>query len=147
MTEKITHLETPVYLRYTFFPNKVIKFYADGGGFLGYLLKSVNTFERNNLGNTESVIVSNLDASNRRNQWTYGAVVGTGMSYRWGNGNFSLETKYFQSMANITNGAERFKNPSLFYGFYFLDDDLRLNNLAISVGYSFFLNYKVIKSK
>ncbi len=95
----------------------------------------------------ESVIVGNLDASNRRNQWTSGAVVGAGMSYRWGNGNFSLETKYFHSMANITNGAERFKNPSLFYGFYFLDDDLRLNNLAIAVGYSFFLNYKVIKSK
>jgi hypothetical protein len=33
----------------------------------------------------------------------------------------------------------------LLYGYYYIDDDLRLNNLAISLSFIYSVNYKVIK--
>ncbi len=75
VSEKISHLEIPCFIRYTFLPKNNLKFYADGGIFGGTLIKSMNTFQRTTLDRNESTIVKNYDATNRRNKMVYGLVM------------------------------------------------------------------------
>ncbi|MFM9943940.1 MAG: hypothetical protein ACKVQB_01775, partial [Bacteroidia bacterium] len=57
------------------------------------------------------------------------------------------DVNYQYSLTNINNADNRLKNENLIYNYFYIDDDLRLNNLTFSLGYTFYLSYFVQRSK
>jgi hypothetical protein len=70
---------------------------------------------------------------------------GIGSTYSFRKLNLALDCTYYRSFANITNTDNRYKNENLFYDYYYIDDDLKLDNLTITLSLIYHLNYRVVK--
>lgn len=147
VSEKLTYLDLPCLFRYSFSPMKRLRYYVQGGAFAGYLLYSGNDFSTTYAPANQTNELKNLNSDSRRNNLNYGLAGGLGLSYKMGQGHVFIQANYFYSMSNITQTDTRYKYNDLLYTYFYADDDIFLHNLAISVGYSFFMNYKVIRNQ
>lgn len=148
LEERLTYLTVPLLARFvTKEELKTLRFFLDAGGFVGFLTSASTDISRKNAVTLEGKEELNLDATQRRNKIEYGLLYGGGMMKRIGQINLALDVRYYLSYANITNEENRYKNSNLLYGYYYIDDDLRLNNLAISLSVIYNVNYKVIRGK
>lgn len=148
LEEQLTYMTVPLVARFmTKEEIKSIRFFADAGGFIGFLTSASTDITRKNKVDQVEVSEINLNAFERRKALDYGVLYGVGATKKVSQFNIALEVRYYLSYANITNVENRYKNSKLFYGFYFIDDDVRLDNLSISFSAIYNLNYKVIKSK
>lgn len=149
VNERLTFLDVPLYARLSTLPIKKFRFFADAGAYIGKLGGAQSDFKISNdtLGETRSV--NNLNAMDRKNKWEYGFLMGAGVLYKIGAVNVAFDVRYFLSAYsnNITNTKSRYNNENLFYNYYYIDDDLRLNSLAVSISFLYSINYKVIKKK
>jgi tetratricopeptide (TPR) repeat protein len=145
--ENLTYLDVPVFARFTSKQWNGISALADVGGYAGYLVTASNSFSRTNSVLNFEKREENLNAKQRMNNWEYGLFYGAGASYKIKNVHLVLDLRYYLSYANITNEDNRYADERLFYSYYFFDDNLRLNNLAISLSLIYNVNYKVIKAK
>lgn len=147
MDESLTYLNVPVGFRYYSQIKFPVKPYVQLGGYAGYLLFSSTNFEANYKPSSESYSVVNLSSLDRRNRLDLGLVGTIGATYKIGAGQAFLQASYFHSMRTAVKGDERYANKQLLYSYYYIDDDFVLSNLAIGVGYSLFINYKVLNDK
>jgi len=145
--ERLVYLDVPLFARFTFMQKRRLRLFADVGVYGGYLLSSQSDFSRNYSATNENVSTRNLNSDQRRNNWEYGLLYGAGAMYKFGQLNIALDVKYYLSYANITNEDNRYKFENLFYPYYYIDDNLSLNNLAFSLSLIYNVNYRVIKEK
>jgi len=143
--EKLTYLMLPVNLRFTPEFTSRIRPYAQFGFYADYLLYTDNSYEANYLPTGDQFKLEHISSIDRRNRSDFGWTTGLGASYRKGDGQLFIQMSYFNAFGTITKEGTRYDNPELAQDYYYLDDDLKLNNLSIGVGYSVFLNYKVIR--
>jgi len=145
--ENITYMNIPLYAKFTSLPINKFSGFIDVGGYVGRLVNANTDFIRSTtsiLGNFSNI---NLSSENRRNRLDYGFLYGIGAMYNLGKVNLALDVRYYLSYANITNTENRYNTEELFYNYYFIDDDLQLDNLAISFSVNYNINYKIVNSK
>jgi hypothetical protein len=144
MDESLTYLNIPIEFRYYPKINFPIKPFVQVGGYLGYLIFAENDFYANYRPGSESYSLENISSLERRNRLDAGVVGAIGANYKIGAGQLFLHASYFHSMRKAVNGNERYSNNQLVYSYYYIDDDFTLSNVAVGIGYSLFINYKVL---
>lgn len=146
--ESLIYLNIPLYARLASKPYKNFRLFVEGGFYGGILLSSRSNFSETLNETTKEVNEEiNLNSISRRNNNDYGLLYGLGVMYKVKQIDIGLDVKYYQSFANITNTDNRYNYQSLLYNYYFIEDDIQLNNLAISLSLFYNLNYQVLKSK
>mgnify|MGYP000471745264 CR=1 FL=1 len=145
MEENMTYLHVPIRARYTFSHKSRIQPFVQLGGYGGLLLFSNNSFFAQNNPSNESYSLENVSSIDRRNKMDFGLTGGVGVNYTTKNGLLFAQVNYFRSSQNITNEDTRYQYNELFYSYFYLDDNIVLNNYSASIGYSLYLNYKVVK--
>ena len=144
MEEELVYLNTPMVVRYYPVPNVKFKPYVQFGGYLGYLISADNNYTSKYIPTNESFSQFGISALERRNRVDYGVLGGIGVAYKMGDGQFYLQANYFNSLRNTVNPEERYSVAQLRDNHFYIDDDIKLNNIAISFGYNLYLNYKVL---
>ncbi len=144
VNEKLKYLDIPLSFRYSPLSMRKCRPYIEAGVFGGYIIRSENDFKRVWTSTGETSTSVNVNSRTRRNLFAYGVQGGVGVSYKTNQGHFFLSGNYSYSMQNITKISTRYNIKNYIYNYYYLDDDIRLNSIAISIGYTLYLNYKVL---
>ena len=147
VTEKLQYLETPISLRYALLRSGRIQPFAEVGGFYGRLLSSYNHFQKNSPDYAEQQESVHLSSISRRNKSNYGYMVGAGVNYKVNSGHFNLLISYFKGLSNITKSNTRYLYTPLMQQYEFADDEIKLSNLLVSLGYTYYINFKVKTKK
>ena len=142
-------LEVPIYLRYTH-RIKLWYPYAFGGYSFSYFISSNATPDYFDIETTNSGRVINpdngrtLNISKIRNNINHFVVAGVGTKYRIGYRYLFFEVRYAWGLKNVLNadnqfdfgpGGEQNDIRELTFRYAQVDDDFRINNLFINVGY------------
>lgn len=89
-----------------------------------------------------------ISMSELRNKLRYNIIFGGGLKYKFGYNYILLDVRYYIGMVNQADSKKRYENPELTYKYGYADNDFRLDNLAISLGfYRSFYKTKRIKEK
>jgi hypothetical protein len=145
VNERLTYLDIPFIVKYHIKLQDKWRLFLQGGGYAGYLLYAQNNFSATYVPQQQTTELSKLSSIERRNRNNFGLVGGLGFSYSMKQGIFSLQANYYKSLSPIVKSEGRYLYNEQIYTFFYLDDDITLNNLAISAGYNFNLNYAVYK--
>jgi Outer membrane protein beta-barrel domain len=138
--QRMDHVVLPVVVKYEIAGNK-LKPYLQVGGYGAFLVNANKTVNVKTTGNfTESTAGDMIGAKDlfAKNHW--GFIGGAGLNYHTGNVRFNLDVMYLYGMSNIVSTKNRFTNDRQ-PGVSDALDDLRLNNLAISLGCLFPLRF------
>ena len=144
--ENLNYMEIPLCAKYTFGIKKIIP-YISAGGFIGFLTGATNNISRTYITTNETTNQINLPSADRRNKTNYGLLGGAGIMAKLGPGSLILDYRYLYGMVNISSAEKRYANQELMYGYYYLDDDIMLRNSVFSVGYAYYLSYKVLQKR
>ena len=145
VNEKLSYLEVPILLKYSFLKSR-LRPYVEAGAFGGYLLAANSDFKSTY---TDGTVYSenNVSSDDRRNKTNFGLLFGAGLTYKTGpGGQLVLDIRYCMGLSNIVNTANRYADESVYFPYYYIDDDLRISNSLISIGYVKYINYKVVRS-
>jgi len=139
--EELNNIALPVLYRFTLLDldRFVVTAKAGGYGLLRY--SSYNDFKRYSPEGSEELVRYTSDS--RRNLWNYGITGGLGLWYKLRVSHFSVDLLYNKGLTNITRGENRYDNSRLIYNYYYLDDDLQIDDFSVVFGYHLYLNYKV----
>ena len=75
------------------------------------------------------------DLDDLRDLFTRSLIGGIGFNYRVGYNYLVMDIRYQLGMENIIDINNQFSDPDLLYRYGFVDDDKKLNTLAVSVGF------------
>jgi hypothetical protein len=158
---KLNYLNLPVMLEYalssrifgqkmrptsgTWIPQKKLKVTLQAGMFGGRLLYSSSDFSSTYLPDNTVRQLWDMNTLSSRNLYQYGLIAGVATSYEVGHGNLFLKMNFSKSLSNITKQSNRYNYTELSNGFYYLDDNVYLRSASISLGYSLYMNYQVIR--
>lgn len=139
LTNQQVNMRLPVLFRYTLnYDNRDKKWlpYVFAGGSFDYLISAKYT-EGNRAGGTAySISSSDLIASNQVNEYNYSFFGGLGTKMRVGTHFLTLELRYDMTQLNYINGEERYTNDESTFDLAFVEPDLKLNFLSVSLGYT-----------
>lgn len=134
-----TFLYVPVTVQFSPFydPEKKsnINPYVFGGLGITYLLNSSFSGETNT--SSESYEGPTVDLINQRNKMNYNAVIGLGTKVKAGKNTFVGEIRFNYGLLNQVKGSERYKNQALIYDYGYLDNDVKLHSISMTLGYMF----------
>jgi hypothetical protein len=151
--ENLTYADLHFSLKKYFGQGK-LKPYVSGGACLSFLQKATSQVSvrysrtdpyTKDIDHFTSEATTDLKAM--RNQRPGFLSLGAGCSYRLKNCVLSLDARYLQGLSNFVNPDRRQSNPNLLYNFYYVDNDVTLRKLEISVGIAYVLNYSVKERK
>jgi len=145
--ERLTYVDCPLVLRFSISNAKRARLNLFAGAFAGILTTSYNDFESAESMSKQKFELENLNALSRRNKNNFGSVLGIGIDYPLFHGNLFLTANYYQSFSSITNLEAQAKYYELKYTYFYIDDNISLNNLAVQLGYAFHVSYKVLNRK
>jgi len=161
VSNKLNYLNLPVMLEYalssrilgqkirptsgTWIAQKKLKVTLQAGVFGGRLLYSSSDFSSTYLPDNTIRKLSNMNTISSRNLYQFGLITGIATSYEVGHGNLFLKMNFSKSLSNITKQSNRYNYTELSNDFYYLDDNVYLRSASISLGYSFYMNYQVIR--
>jgi hypothetical protein len=147
-SEHLNYFEFPLLFKYTAGEGK-LQPYIQLGAFYGYLntdyLNLSITDDQGMVTNSKDNAVKDL-----RKKSNWGLLYGLGISYKLVSGSLFLDYRLMNGLTNIyKTEISRYRNnhQDLMFNYYFIPDDLRLNNSVISAGYSFYISYKVIRNQ
>jgi hypothetical protein len=88
-----------------------------------------------------------LNFKSKREPWNRSAILGGGLKYKYKLNYFFIDARYSIGLNNIVDTQNRY--GGVVYRWNYVDDDFRLNNLCISVGYihPFYKPRKLKKAK
>ncbi|GAA0894244.1 hypothetical protein GCM10009122_39250 [Fulvivirga kasyanovii] len=139
--ENQTGIDMPVFLKYRWDFVKIRPYVYAGVGF-SYLLSSKGTVKLiDRVGSgaedlTEIPVTGpEVDLKSVRNSFNRFAHLGAGVNYRLGYNYLVVDVRYMAGLSNIINEEEQYTNTILLYKYGFVDDDKRLNNFSLSVGF------------
>ncbi len=144
--ETQTRISMPLTVSYEL-NKKKIKPYIRAGLSIGYLLNSKATVIRSYSDNSHAEIkgtdVALKDFRNPVNVWI---LAGAGLKYKVKRANIVFDLKYNIGLFNQVKTKARYDNVELIYKYYYIDNDFRINNFAVSIGYNY-LFYKPEKKQ
>ena len=146
-SESLNYLQTHLFARYQVKAKGDFKVFVQAGGWSGFLIQSKYSISQTDSNGVKDDELLRIDATSIRNDKIFGVMGGVGISYKLGEGHVFAEMNYQNSFSKINNPEKRIDNQNLIYRYYFIDDDLSINNLTFSLGYTFYLNYFVEHSK
>ncbi|ALO16165.1 hypothetical protein L21SP5_02541 [Salinivirga cyanobacteriivorans] len=112
-----------------------------------YLINATATPERTYAQNTQQPVSgTDIELTDMRQKFNISLFAEIGLKYKIPRGYFFLSGRYYHGLMNQVNEDKRYSNAELNYIYYYIDDDRRLNNYAISVGYMYML-YKPKRKK
>ena len=126
-TDRQTWLSVPLMVRYTWTGTRLEPF-AYGGTSFNLLVRDRADVVVNS--NLESPVIDYLDIRNKLNR---SLVVGGGLRYKWGLRYLFGEVRWMHGLTNIAKPVSR--NKMVNDSWPYVDDDFRLNNLLVNVGY------------
>ena len=145
--EQLNYLNAPAIARFSFEVRNKWRVFGDAGIYTGRLLSSYSHFERHFTETGLKEREKDLQSINRRNMWEYGSIFGAGIMLRFRQSEWTLDGRYYRAaFYNVTDTERRYRSEDLFYRYYYLDDDLRLNNFVLSLSFAYNLNYRVLKN-
>ncbi len=121
-----------------------IRPYAYAGYSLNLLLRDkgiINVFNRDSKTGTSEELSSsdnetpNLNLDDHRTRLNGSFLLGGGVKYKYNLNYFFIDLRYSLGLKNIADAENRFNSYSEGLPYPYVDDDFRLDNLAISVGY------------
>jgi len=142
--QQLDYADLPLVLKYEFTQNKLRPF-VQAGIYYSILINATKGITVSGVDNAsggknefknEPVVVGAKDLFT--NNW--GVIAGGGLNYNLGNVRVVLDISYQVGMSNIANVKNRFSNDRL-SGIGDAQDDLKTNNLLISVGCLFPLRF------
>lgn len=145
--EKLTYLEIPLTAKYILPSKKRWRVFGSAGMFGGRLLYAKSDHSAINPTAEEVYTINKLSSMERRKKYNVGVCGGLGLYYKLKSGQLSLESNYYHQLNSIARDEARYDYMDLIYTYFYVDDDLALNNFTFNLGYSFFLNYKVYHGK
>ena len=134
-----TYLRLPVYLRFTHRYNRRngVKPYAILGASVDYLVSAKYT-EASRRGGTPFTLSGNddLKAFDQVNDINYSLTAGLGVKLPVKTHFLTFEVRYDKSLLNYINAENRFANQSIAFDLAHVEDNLTLDFLSISAGYT-----------
>ena len=79
--------------------------------------------------------ISNVNLIDYRNKFNSSFFLGGGVKYKAGLDYFFLDLRYSFGIKNVANPDSRFNTSTIALPYPYVDDDFRIDNLAISIGY------------
>jgi hypothetical protein len=143
--QRIDHLVIPLVFKYEIAGNK-LKPYVQLGGFAAFLINANKSVKISETVNTAGGLnefqhpANMLGAKDLFAKKHWGLVAGAGVNYHLGNVRFNFDVQYLYGVSNITSTKNRFTNNHL-SAVGDAMDDMRMNNLAISLGCLFPLRF------
>lgn len=122
------------------------------GGGVSYMFTSEATIERlygqSNIGNLPNVTGPPIDILGQRNNVNFFSTAGIGLKYKVPRGNIILDVRHNWFFLEQNRPSKRFENNILVYEYHYIDDDFKLGNVALSLGYTYsFHKIKLVKKK
>jgi hypothetical protein len=141
-------MELPVALKYNFRYKKKLIPYLYAGASVNLFLSSTGNLTRTSDAGNNDASGPNVKLGSLRNRLNYSALVGGGLKYKIGYSYLCLDLRYAYGLKNIVNTSKRYSDSNLIYFYGYLDSDISINNLFVSVGYykSFYKPKKIKKA-
>lgn len=126
--------------------------YVRLGGGLSYMFSSEATLERlyneNSVINLPNVTGPPIDMIEQRNNINFFSTAGAGLKFKVPRGVLVFDVRHNWNFLQQNRPSKRFDNNILVYEYLYVDDDFKLGNIAISVGYTYsFHKIKLLKNK
>jgi len=138
-------LDLPILLKYNILPTRFSPFFQIGAS--GSLLLNV-TGKANRANGSTIETGPDITMTELRNRLRYNIIVGGGVKYKLGYNYIVLDIRYYLGMVNQSDPKKRYENTELTYTYGYADNDFKLDNLSISLGfYRSFYKTKRIKEK
>ena len=125
--EKQFGITIPLLIKYSATKGTLLPYGFAGLG-LNFLVKDKVEMVLNN--NAESPV---LDYKDKRNSFTKSLILGGGLKYKWKLRYLFGEIRYSAGLSNMTNTSNRYDQIN--ESWPYVDDDFRLDNLFVGVGY------------
>jgi hypothetical protein len=141
---RLDNFDLPLLLKYEFTQNK-LRPYLQAGVYYSILLnatKGVTTTTTNQTATATSTFVGEPVVVGANDLFTnsWGLVGGLGLNYSLGNVRLVFDASYHMGMSNIANVKNRYSNDRL-SGIGDAQDDIKINNIVISLGCLFPLRF------
>jgi hypothetical protein len=140
----------PLSLTYDFQLGKFSPYLRLGGG-LSYLFSAEATVERQyaqGVQNLPNVTGPAIDMLDQRNNLNFFSTAGAGLKFKVPRGVIVFDARYNWYFIQQNRPSKRFDNNTLVYEYLYLDDDFKLGNVALSIGYTYsFHKIKIIKKR
>lgn len=147
LTERLNYIDFPISYKLKLIEANRISLYAHLGGFIGYLYQTDNGINSLNYTDNSSKEIRSFSADKRKVSWNAGGLVGVSLQYNMRKGSVVLNCSYLNGLTNTVNAKNRYTNPQLLHDYYYLDDDIQLNNLSFGLGYIININYQIERRK
>lgn len=141
-TESQSIVEVPIYARYLFGSLRSnFRPYVSAGVFANFLLSANADIIRSDKvgsGNTETkreVELLNVSMADQRNKLGFGAMLGAGFLLKTAAGFFTFDVRYNMGLSNLVNPANRGNNEILYGRYGYVDDDMVMSPISLSVGF------------
>lgn len=144
-------LTFPVSIIYDIELGKFSPYLRLGGG-VSYMFTSEATLERiykeSSVVDLPNVSGPPIDILGQRNNLNFFSTAGIGLKYKVPRGNIILDLRHNWYFLQQNRPSKRYENNVLVYEYHYIDDDFKLGNMAISVGYTYSLHkIKLVKKK
>jgi len=151
-TERLTYLTLPLMMKYRI-GDWSIEPYVYGGYYVQILLGASSDIEgvRSTTGADTVEIPDELKkplvdnglraTEDRRNVLGHGLMAGAGAVYKLGDGALVFDVRYQHGLAQVVKPDQRFSDPETLFKYFYIDDDFRLRDLSITIGYVFQLSF------
>lgn len=138
----------PIIASYSFLRDKKLQPFAEAGFVPSFLLSAKSSLTRTYLDNSlPTVTGAEVDIIELRNTSSSWWSTGVGAKYKVSKGHFILTVNYLIGIKNQALTDNRYTNQELIYKYHYIDSDFFINNLLISVGYSYSLYNPKLKTK
>lgn len=145
MNEQLNYFNVPVVFKFMPSSKTNISPFVGVGLYGSVLLTSTYDFSSEYIPNGNENKLQRIPSVDSRERLDYGPILVAGLLLKKRKGAFFIQTSYSQSMVNVGKGNNRYDfGNELLTSYYYLEDDFRLQNIALTVGYLFYFNYKVL---
>lgn len=139
LTNTQRYVRAPLLGRYTLWYSdrqKKILPYAFAGGSFDYLEQGRYTSASRNGGTSYTDLLSDFNKLQQVNRINISLIGGVGAKLRVGTNFFTIEGRYEQGLKAYTRGENAYADASTVFDLGFVEDDLSLNFISVSVGYT-----------
>lgn len=147
MKENQSWLHIPLHLRWVIAPNTKLKPFIGAGGAIRYLLTATiegsQSYDENGIADIEP---SPIDIKDQRKEVLYEASAQVGFQIKSRMTHWEIFASYSYALDTYNKPNNRFDNSELIFSYGFIDNDTRLNIIALNIVFSYdFYKPKVLR--
>jgi hypothetical protein len=151
--EQQTHIQLPVLASYSIKNDKWFRPFVQAGFSMDALLNATANVTRidqtNDVELKKEVTGPSISLNAQRRRLNYNALIGGGITYTRGKNIMIVDFRYSFGLLNAVKPRNRYTNTELIFKYGYMDNDIRINAVSISVGYVIpvFSPKKIVKQK